>query len=377
MRRSVTRGVAWGRGFTLIELLVVIAIIAVLIGLLLPAVQAAREAARRIQCVNNLKQIGLGLHNYQSSNNCFPPGGLTTSVSGVLNTTGQDSVSAYVRMLGHLEQAALYNAWNSNLPILNNAYGNIANYTLMVTRLAVFLCPSDPPPTYLETNLTQQNLLGAFAAPVSPGVNYFPSWGSSLEYDGKQTGGPPNGVFMLDGGAIGFTNITDGSSNTIACAEWITGTGNNSAVTIPTDVVMSGTYPPGVTRNTPQMVMPAGGAAFLRWEATCTAEATNPAFRALYHTTLMGQSWCYALPNWCSGNIVLPPNPKYSNCTVSPASAGTAAPGNYGMSSFHPGGANVVMCDASVRFLKNSTSMPTIWALASCAQGEVISSDSY
>jgi prepilin-type processing-associated H-X9-DG protein len=247
----------------------------------------------------------------------------------------------------------------------------------MVTRLAVFLCPSDPPPTYLETNLTQQNLLGSFAAPVSPGVNYFTSWGSSLEYDGKLTGGPPNGVFMLDGGAIGFTNITDGSSNTIACAEWITGTGNNSVVTIPTDVVMSGTYPSGVTRNTPQMVMPAGGAAFLKWEAQCTAQASNPSFRALYHTTLLGQSWCYALPNWCTGNIVLPPNPKYANCTVNPASSGTAAPGNYGMSSFHPGGVNVVMCDASVRFLKNSTSTPTIWALASCAQGEVISSDSY
>jgi prepilin-type processing-associated H-X9-DG protein len=281
-------------------------------------------------------------------------------------------------MLGYLEQTPLYNAWNSNVGILNDVYGNEANYTLMATRLNLFLCPSDPPPTYPETNISQQlDPVLPGPVPTSPGVNYFTSFGSSLEYDAKMTGGPPNGVFQLDGGAIGFQTITDGSTNTIACAEWITGTGNNGTVTIPIDTVMSGAYPPGVTRNTPQMVMPAGSAPFLQWVQTCTTEASNPSYRALYHTTLLGQSWCYHLPTWVSGNLLLPPNPKYSNCTVNPATAGTAAPGNYGMSSFHPGGANVVMCDASVRFLKDSTSMPTVWALASRAGGEIISSDSY
>src|ERR1700743_2973220 len=99
-------------GFTLIELLVVIAIIAVLIALLLPAVQAAREAARRAQCVNNLKQIGLGLHNYHSANDCFPPGGLMTSNGDGSIRPENGSFSAHARMLGSLEQQALYNSAN-------------------------------------------------------------------------------------------------------------------------------------------------------------------------------------------------------------------------------------------------------------------------
>src|ERR1700728_25774 len=98
------------RGFTLIELLVVIAIIAVLIALLLPAVQAAREAARRAQCVNNLKQIGLALHNYLSSINTFPPGRFNTHITGNGNVWG-----GYSQLLPQLEQQALYNSFNFGL----------------------------------------------------------------------------------------------------------------------------------------------------------------------------------------------------------------------------------------------------------------------
>ena len=99
------------RGFTLIELLVVIAIIAVLIALLLPAVQAGREAARRIQCVNNLKQVGLAIHNYNDSNNCFPPAAYPVLEPGGTLATSTD-FSQNVRMLGYLEQQPLYNAAN-------------------------------------------------------------------------------------------------------------------------------------------------------------------------------------------------------------------------------------------------------------------------
>src|ERR1700756_5037566 len=107
------------RGFTLIELLVVIAIIAVLIALLLPAVQAAREAARRAQCVNNLKQIGVALHNYENSIGSFPPGALT-SPSTSNPAANAYSFSAHARVLSFLEQQSLYNAANFFVPAYND-----------------------------------------------------------------------------------------------------------------------------------------------------------------------------------------------------------------------------------------------------------------
>src|SRR5262249_890891 len=130
------------RGFTLIELLVVIAIIAVLIALLLPAVQAAREAARRAQCSNNMKQLGLALHNYLSATNAVPhvyPMWFAPS-GGYTFTWGCWSPQAH--LFPYLEQAALYNSINFNLT--NRYNGSQANHSLLATRIASFLCPSSP-----------------------------------------------------------------------------------------------------------------------------------------------------------------------------------------------------------------------------------------
>jgi len=125
------------RAFTLIELLVVIAIISVLIALLLPAVQSAREAARRAQCVNNLKQIGLALHNYLSAVGVFPPGRFNTYISGYGNCWG-----TYSQLLPQLDQSAIFNSFNFNLPP-DTAPSSASNSTGFETFLNTLICPSD------------------------------------------------------------------------------------------------------------------------------------------------------------------------------------------------------------------------------------------
>ena len=134
-------------GFTLIELLVVIAIIAVLIALLLPAVQSAREAARRAQCVNNLKQIGLALHNYNTATGSFPMGSSQSPYNYQGNTTGfpaWDSWSAQALMLGYMEQVPLYNAANFSFGVTQNSQPEYwINSTVYETKIASYLCPSD------------------------------------------------------------------------------------------------------------------------------------------------------------------------------------------------------------------------------------------
>ncbi len=358
-------------GFTLIELLVVIAIISVLIALLLPAVQAAREAARRAQCVNNLKQIGLGLHNYVSANDSFPPGAFLTwsPVSQTLIING--AFSAHFRLLAYMEQQSLYNAANFSVSAINDVTGALINGTVTTTRLATFLCPSDTPPSWLGTDDAPMT------TSVAPGNNYFASTGSGLEFDFGQTGGPPNGVFgLFQGGArpTSLASINDGTSNTAAFGEWRTGDGNVNIITIPTDCVFVGMFPPGVTRNSPTMSLPAGAAGFPQWLNQCVAIQGNAADRHA-RTPALGENWSIALNNYSMGSFTLAPNPKVPNCVT--ATSGVDVPGMWTLSSRHPGGANMLLCDGSVKFLKESASLQTIWSLGSRAQGEIISADAY
>src|SRR3954471_20753897 len=145
---SPSRHVRMPRGFTLIELLVVIAIIAVLIALLLPAVQAAREAARRAQCVNNMKQIGLALHNYHAVNNSFPMAGCYPNA---LATTGIHGPSVLLYLLNNMEQTALFNAYNFTGGAVNAAAEfNAPNLTVRDSQVGAYLCPSDPGSTVFK-----------------------------------------------------------------------------------------------------------------------------------------------------------------------------------------------------------------------------------
>jgi prepilin-type N-terminal cleavage/methylation domain-containing protein/prepilin-type processing-associated H-X9-DG protein len=369
-------------GFTLIELLVVIAIIAVLIALLLPAVQAAREAARRAQCVNNLKQIGLALHNYHSSNDAFPPGGLV-ELAADKGTYGYNvAFGVLARVLGGVEQLALYNAANFSVGANNDTIGAAMNSTVTGTRLSVFLCPSDVPPGWIM-NMT---LNAPGVKPTAPGNSYFASVGSCFEYlnngittaEVVTTGGPPNGPFQSGGPAIGIAAITDGTSNTVAFGEWRLGTGNQGLVTFPQDIIQLGTLPAGVTRNTATMTATfnqAYLASFTAWVQQCVVAAPTAGKRS-NKTAAQGECWGYILPGYTLGNLLMTPNPKSPNCSSNGA-ASLEAPGMWGLSSFHPGGANILMCDGSVRFLKDSVNIQTLWAIGSRAQGEVVSADSY
>ena len=378
------------RGFTLIELLVVIAIIAVLIALLLPAVQAAREAARRAQCVNNMKQLGLAMFNYESVNLCFPVGGVVTYIPSTQKFGANHHFGPHARMLGFMEQQVLYNATNINLACnIGGAdiWETYANSTVTITRLNTFLCPSDTPPSWTMTGSAP------LTSYIGPGNNYFASTGSSMEWlNGNSTtypgvgntpNGPPNGPFQCSGPAIGLRDITDGTTNTVAFGEWRIGSGikpgNNAgaaatALTIPSDIIFLGSYPANVTRNNPSISMPSPNLAsgLLPWLALCRS---SPQARQNQSVT-MGEGWALGLPSHTLGNILVPPNPKTPNCNVVTTNS-INQPGVYGLASRHPGGANVLMCDGSVRFLKDSTAMQVIWSLGSRAGGEIISADSY
>src|SRR4051812_22654799 len=199
------------RAFTLIELLVVIAIIAVLIALLLPAVQAAREAARRSSCVNNLKQIGLALHNYHSVHETFPPGRINTYVAGNGHCWG-----AYSRMLPQLEMQAIFNAINFGInpdPDYTTTSA-AANRTGALTVSNTMLCPSDAGPSLVPVGG------GNYAV-----HSYLLNVGSGYAVVQSPTTGAiaPNGV-LYENSAVGMAAMLDGTSSTVAISETIRST---------------------------------------------------------------------------------------------------------------------------------------------------------
>jgi prepilin-type N-terminal cleavage/methylation domain-containing protein/prepilin-type processing-associated H-X9-DG protein len=326
------------RGFTLIELLVVIAIIAVLIALLLPAVQAAREAARRAQCVNNLKQIGLALHNYHATWNSFPVGFLYPTGPVPAGTSAlQFRWSALAQMSPYLEQSALANALNFSHPIAWAPSGggsafwpyDVANTTVMATRVALFLCPSDggPPPD-----------------PTAGPSNYAFCAGT-----GSNGGDATNadGTFIL-GPAISVAGIFDGTSGTAAVSEQPLGIPGSYTQTTSTPV------PSPLVRAFARM------AAGPLTDAGC---ASAPSGWLLYKGA-----------NWWDGNYLntlynhhLPPNALQADCIT------YHNPGWKAARSFHPGGVNVLFADGGVRWVKNSVDLALWRALATRAGGEVIS----
>lgn len=300
------------RGFTLIELLVVIAIIAVLIALLLPAVQQAREAARRSQCKNNLKQLGLAIHNYHDNFNKFPIciyGGYGDTANAGGYTQTSRSWGWPVRLLPYVDQAPLYN-------LINPGSTTMAASGQMATILPVFLCPSDSAPAVIAET-TSYTTGGTPAART----DYKGVMGNRWNWGAYTFNAPPSGDAFTDNNgplytlnyrkSTGLNAVTDGTSNTLIIGESVC-------------------------------------------NQTFAQDGNGP-----------GYSWMNAAEN--TATCAVPINTYKSNSPT-----GTAWDVRWSFASQHVGGCHFVMCDGAVRFLSENISLTTYRQLATIDGGEVL-----
>lgn len=368
-------------GFTLIELLVVIAIIGVLIALLLPAVQAAREAARRAQCTNNLKQLGLSLANYESATGGYPLAYPQRAAwdpqnsSGTIADSGWGCWSPQALLLPYMEQTTLYNALNFDVGSYQNVDGGL-QATAACTKAAIFLCPSSLPPRgtygYAGMGITQ-------VSDQLNGNNYFASVGPGIC---PWTSANPPGIFAISTrgqpGSRGIRDILDGTSNTIAFSEWRMGDFDTNKLSIQDainllryDVNGFGSW------NSMNSQLPQGAALFPAFLEACAGAAPTSTGNWRTNKSRLGYTWTQGMLGTALGTTTLAPNPIYPNCQLIPWGGDMDGPGMYNMSSYHPGGANVAMADGSVRFMKSNTRNEIVWALGSRAGGEAVSSDQF
>ena len=353
-----------------------ISIIAVLIALLLPAVQAAREAARRAQCTNNMKQIGLALHNYESSFGAFPPGGIADeSRAGIWGGAGSNNVASWrALVIPQMEGGAIYNAINFNLS-LNNSTSSSAQWTALMTINTSWLCPSDdnyqgvgdgfrassgpwgqypngsmpnnPFTNQPETRVPISNYAGSFGDNYAIGAltgsqnpwetyPYPPTlavgqirigwpgfWGTNFNATLGRPGGQLRGMFCYRNAGIGpvtIASITDGTSNTLMVGEMLPSQAADSNFWNHNGCTLGTTIP-------------------INWQ-TLRAPASGTAFGSA---------------DWQN---------RFSYASK-------------GAKSKHPGGANFLFGDGSVHFLKNSIALTTYCALGSRNGGEVVSSSAY
>jgi len=346
------------RGFTLIELLVVIAIIAVLIALLLPAVQAAREAARRAQCVNNLKQLGLAVHNYHSTYNVLPSQSMYPSGSG--ESRGW-SYGWPLAILGNMEQQPLFNAFNFS----RGWFVDNVNTTVSYTQIATLLCPSEDSKQRPTQVYGTQNYMGNVGGPgiikrwtgtiVSPG-------GARGWNDGTSTLGP-----------FGIESIKDGSSNTALFSERLLGIASLTGLTANSADARRGFFEggsgPGADTGNATSAM--------TYLTTCK---TLPPATVAANSQNFGYNWVAGYPVHATNfynHFGLPNGLACHNQTEETGQTWACSYGICPPSSNHSGGVNVGFADGSVKFVKDTVNTQTWWAIGTRNQGEVVGSDAY
>jgi prepilin-type N-terminal cleavage/methylation domain-containing protein/prepilin-type processing-associated H-X9-DG protein len=336
-------------GFTLIELLVVIAIIAVLIGLLVPAVQKVREAAARMSCSNNLKQLGLALYNYESTYKKYPAA-FTGRLQPALYPSYPDyffSWSALAQLNPYLEQTNIYNKMTLTAPIYDPTAGyniSTANQFAVSQIVPIFLCPSDSgqpsanPGDYGVAQIGPTN----YAVCVGTGQTPGQPLGSPLNSDGMFMGVRP----------LRVADISDGTSNTACMSESLLGQGAES---------VSGATPP----STPQFAY--GYVGF----GTPISTAACAKAKLWNYTQRRGFMWASGEMRCASYNHYLTPNSSTYDCVNNDGTVITAFAWR-GARSNHTGGVNLLLGDGSVRFVTDSVA-PTTWqALATRAGNDVV-----